>query len=110
MHRFAPFGGAIADRVQIGLEFGAGVARLGGLADRMDAEAGGVIESVPARTAMALRGIDKLGIDGLVPLGRLELAVAAIPLWGLKVKAKGGLNFPGTQVFSVSAHYLFGAD
>ena len=110
VHRFAPFGGAIADRVQIGLEFGAGVARLDGLADRVDVETGGVIDSAPARTALALRGIDKLGIDGLVPLGRLELAVAAIPVWGLKVKAKGGLNFPGTQVFSVSAHYLFGAN
>ena len=110
VHRFAPFGGAIADRVQIGLEFGAGVARLGGLADRVDAETGAVIDSAPAGTALALRGIDKLGIDGLVPLGRLELAVAAIPVWGLKVKVKGGLNFPGTQVFSVSAHYLFGAN
>ena len=109
VHRFAPFGGAIADRVQIGLEFGAGVAVLDGLADRVAPESGGVIESVPAATALALRGVDKLGVDGLVPLGRLELAVAAIPVWGLKVKVKGGLNFPGTQVFSVSVHYLFGA-
>ena len=110
VHRFAPFGSAIADRVQIGLEFGAGVAMLDGLADRVDPESGGVIESVPAGTALALRGVDKLGIDGLLPLGRLELAVAAIPVWGLKVKAKGGLNFPGTQVFSLSVHYLFGAN
>ena len=110
VHRFAPFGGAIGDRVQIGLELGAGVARLDGLADRVDADTGGVLDSAPARTALALRGIDKLGIDGLVPLGRLELAVAAIPVWGLKVKVKGGLNFPGTQRFSLSAHYLFGAN
>ena len=96
VHRFAPFGGAIADRVQIGLEFGAGVAMLDGVADRVDPETGGVI--------------DKLGIDGLLPLGRLELAVAAIPVWGLKVKVKGGLNFPGTEVFSVSVQYLFGAN
>ena len=109
-HRFAPFGGAIADRVQIGLEFGAGAARLDGLADRVDAETGGVIESVPVRTALALRGIDKLGIEGLVPLGRLELAVAAIPVWGLKVKVKGGVNFPGTEIFSLSVQYLFGAN
>ena len=84
VHRFAPFGGAIADRVQIGLEFGAGVAVLDGFADLVDAESGGVIESVPVRTALALRGIDKLGVDGLLPLGRLELAVAAIfplPQW-----------------------------
>ena len=110
VHRFAPFGGAVADRVQIGLEFGAGVAVLDGLADRVDPASGEVIESVPAGTALALRGVDKLGIDGLLPLGRLELAVAAIPVWGMKVKVKGGLNFPGTQVFSLSAHYLFGAD
>ena len=110
VHRFAPFGGAIADRVQIGLEFGAGVAMLDGLADRVDPETGGVIESVPAGTALALRGVDKLGVDGLLPLGRLELAVAAIPVRGLKVKVKGGLNFPGTEVFSVSVQYLFGAN
>ena len=110
LHRFAPFGGAIGDRVQIGLEFGAGVAMLNGLADLVDAESGGVIDSVPARTALALRGLDKLGIEGLLPLGRLELAVAAIPVWGLKVKVRGGLNFPGTQVFSLSVHYLFGAN
>ena len=110
VHRFAPFGGAIADRVQIGLEFGAGVAVFDGLADRVDPESGVVIESVPAGTALALRGVDKLGIDDLLPLGRVELAVAAIPVWGLKVKVKGGLNFPGTQVFSLSVHYLLGAN
>ncbi len=49
-----------------------------------------MVDSASARTVLALRGIDKLGIDGLVPLGRLEFAVAAIPVWGLKVKAKGG--------------------
>ena len=108
-HRFARFGGAIRDRVQIGLEFGAGVAMLDGLADVVGAQSGGVVRSAPAGTALALRGFDKLGIDGLVPVGRLELAVAAIPVWGMKVKVKGGPNFPGTQVFSVSVHYLFGA-
>ena len=108
-HRFAPFGGAIRDRVQIGLEFGAGVAMLDGVADVVDRESGGVVRSAPAGTALALRGFEKLGVDGLAPIGRLELAVAAIPVWGMKVKVKGGLNFPGTQVFSVSVHYLFGA-
>ena len=108
-HRFAPFGGAIRDRVQVGLELGAGVAMLDGIADVVDPESGGVVRSAPAGTALALRGFEKLGVDGLAPIGRLELAVAAIPVWGMKVKVKGGLNFPGTQVFSVSVHYLFGA-
>ena len=85
------------------------MAVLDGLADRVEPASGGVIESVPVGTALALRGVDKLGIDGLLPLGRLELAVAAIPVWGMKVKVKGGLNFPGTQVFSLSVHYLFEA-
>lgn len=109
-HRFAPFGGPIGDRVQIGLEFGAGVAMLDGLVDLVDAESGDVIASAPVRTVLALQGVDKLGVEGLLPLGRLELVVAAIPVWGLKVKVKGGLNFPGTQVFSASVDYLFGAD
>ncbi len=44
-----------------------------------------------------------------VPLGRIELAAAAILAPGLKVRVSGGFNFPATQVFSITVNYLFGA-
>jgi hypothetical protein len=44
-----------------------------------------------------------------VPLAKVELAAAAILAPGLKVRVSGGFNFPGTQVFSITVNYLFGA-
>lgn len=44
-----------------------------------------------------------------VPLGRVEISVAAIVATGLKLRAGGGFNMPGTQMFTVSASYLIGA-
>jgi hypothetical protein len=44
----------------------------------------------------------------VVPLGRLELAVAAIVMPGLKVRASGGINYPGVATFTVGGVYLFG--
>jgi hypothetical protein len=43
-----------------------------------------------------------------VPLGRIEIAGAAILAPGLKVRVSGGFNFPATQSFSISLNYLFG--
>ena len=47
--------------------------------------------------------------NGLVPLGRLEIAVAGIVAPGLKVRASGGMAFPGMQTFSIAGVYLIGA-
>ena len=43
-----------------------------------------------------------------VPMGRIELAGAAMLAPGLKVRVSGGFSFPQTQVFSLSVNYLFG--
>ena len=94
-HKFTPFW-AIRDRVQIGLDYGAGV----GVFD-------GVVDATVGEVSVG-GALDPWGI-GIVPIGRLELAVAVIAAPGLKVPAKGGVNFPGVQTFSVSASYLFGA-
>ena len=98
-HKFTPFG-TIRDRVQIGLDYGAGVGVFDGV---VDATVGVCTREVSVGDAL-----DPWGI-GIVPIGRLELAVAVIAAPGLKVRAKGGVNFPGVQRFSVSASYLFGA-
>jgi hypothetical protein len=44
-----------------------------------------------------------------VPLGRIEIAAAAILTPGLKVRVSGGFSFPATQVFSITVNYLFGS-
>lgn len=100
-HKFTPFG-TIRDRVQIGLDYGAGVGLLfDGAVDATAAD--GAVLDVSVRDALDLRGI------GVAPIGRVELAVAVIAVPGLKVRAKGGINFPGVQTFSISVNYLFGA-
>lgn len=99
-HKFTPFG-TIRDRVQIGLDYGAGVGVLDGAVDATT-NAGAVLD-VLVRDALAPWGM------GIVPIGRVEVAAAVIAAPGLKVRVKGGINFPGAQTFSVSINYLFGA-
>lgn len=99
-HKFTPFG-TIRERVQIGLDYGAGVGRFEGAVDATTS--GGAALDVLVEDALDLWGI------GIFPVGRVELAVAVIAAPGLKVRAKGGINFPGVQTFSISANYLFGA-
>jgi hypothetical protein len=42
------------------------------------------------------------------PMGKLQAAVAVIVARGLKVRFAGGIDFPGTNKFSVTGLYLFG--
>ena len=100
-HKFTPFA-TIRDRVQIGLDYGAGAGVLEGVADSL-AEDGTAMEAVPVQDVLNLRGVE------LMPIARVELAAAVIAAPGLKVRVKGGINFPGMQTFSVSVNYLFGA-
>jgi hypothetical protein len=44
------------------------------------------------------------------PVGRAELAVAALVGERLKVRVSGGFNMPGFQVVSLSFSYLLGQD
>lgn len=114
VHKFTPFA-TIKRRVQIGLLFGGGVGTAKGTLDTRIVDAnfqfvGGrqmisPVESLEVREAKELI----LPGNGIVPLGRLELAVAGLVTPGLKVRASGGLSFPGMHSFSISAVYLFGA-
>jgi hypothetical protein len=45
----------------------------------------------------------------LMPLGRIELAVAVILGPDLKVRASGGFDFPGYNIVNFGLVYLFGA-
>jgi hypothetical protein len=110
IHRFAPFG-TIKQRVQIGLLASVGVASLDGtVRDQVVfTPRAGVIQSitsdVKASTLFAPAGHDL----SVVPTGKLELAVAGIIGPDLKIRASGGINFPGYEKFSLSVIYLIKA-
>lgn len=100
IHRYTPFG-TIKDRVQIGTTFGIGAAWLQGTIIR--SVAGSPAEQLPAKELLR---IDDTTIP-VMPLARLELAAAVIVTPNLKVRASGGLAFPGQHTVSITAIYLF---
>jgi hypothetical protein len=94
--KFAVFG-TIKDRVQIGMLLGIGAAQIKGAA---------VLEGtgpVAAKEALGFAGRD----IKFSPLARLELAVAVIVVEGFKIRASGGLSYPGLSTFSIGGVYLF---
>ena len=99
IHRFAPFG-TIQERVQIGLDFGAGVGIFGGRVSGT-APGGAVVEDPVVEDALAFRG------SRFIPMARVEFAVAVITAPGLKLRARSGFSLPGVALFSVTATYLF---
>lgn len=114
VHKFSPFA-TIAKRAQIGLVFGGGIgSSKGDLETRrvyVDYTFSGnrvVPTKVESRETIDAKELVYPG-NGLVPLGRLELAVAGIVAPGLKVRASGGMAFPGLHTFSIAGVYLIGA-
>lgn len=111
LHKYANFA-TIRDRVQIGMIFGGGIGQLRGTVNRHaevfinegEADIVNFTESVVASELFAPLGFE---IE-YVPLFRTELAVTGIVAPGLKLRASGGFNMPGTQIFSISAVYYFG--
>jgi hypothetical protein len=111
LHKYANLA-TIKDRVQLGMVFGGGIGQLRGTVNRHaevfinegEADILNFNESVVASELFAPLGFE---IE-YVPLFRTELAVSGIVAPGLKVRASGGFNMPGTQVFSISAIYFFG--
>ena len=99
IHRFAPFG-TIQGRVQIGLDFGAGVGVFSGQVSGT-APGGAVVEDPVLEEALGFRG------NRFIPMARMEFAVAVIAAPGLKLRARSGASFPGVARFSVTATYLF---
>jgi hypothetical protein len=114
VHKFTPFG-TIANRVQIGLVFGGGI---GSSKGQLDTRSVSLNQTFSGNIPIYTRVEENETFDakelvfpgnGLVPLGRLELAVAGIVAPGLKVRASGGLSFPGMHTFSITGVYLIGA-
>lgn len=99
IHRFSPFV-TVGGTVQVGLEYGGGVGTLAGNVVATNRPGSGVRDVTDA--------LREHGIP-IVPLARAELAAAVIAAPGVKVRIKGGFNFPGLQTFSVTINYLFGS-
>lgn len=100
--KFAPFG-TIKERVQIGMIFGIGAGQASGTVQEFD-KFTGLTEEIEAKHFFSPMGQE----IPVVPLARLELAVAAIVMPGLKIRASGGINYPGVARITLGAVYLFG--
>lgn len=112
--KFSPFV-TIQDRVQIGVTYGGGIGALRGTyTDRQfdvefgEFDPGTDLQSVTQLEIETQHDIKELYALDFVPIGSVELAVAAVVAPGFKVRIAGGLNFPYTQVFSVTAIVLVG--
>lgn len=103
-HRFFPF--ARSGSVQFGANVGGGIAQLRGFVT-------GVYEGGTS-TSFTLPFPDAFGVAGRqidwLPVGRAELAAAALVGERLKVRVSGGFNMPGFQVVSLTFSYLLGQD
>ena len=114
-HKYVPFV-AIAKRVQIGINFGGGAMLPKGSAEKhlittqTITQNGEVIDSSQSRTTEVITAEeafkDILGLS-VIPTGRVEAVVGIIVTEHVKVKAGGGVNFPGQHKFTVGATYLF---
>ena len=105
VHRFFPFVTA-GNRAQVGINLGGGIAQLRGFVTGtyVSTTDANFILPFPEAFAVAGREIDYL------PLGRAEIAAAALVGERLKIRVSGGFNMPGFQVVSVSFSYLLGQD
>lgn len=114
VHKFIPFG-TIKQRVQIGLLLGGGAGVTRGVLESRDLfvdffQVGNT--SIPfVRERREIKDADELIVpgNGIVPLARLELAVAGLITRGLKIRVSGGIGVPGVHAFSITGLYLFGA-
>jgi hypothetical protein len=113
-HLFMPFA-TIRRRVQIGATFAGGIARLDGTSDRF-------LEHLVVNGSTVTRSTETIGPApfkqtlqdlpqnwDVVPIGRVELGMGFLVRPGFKIRASGGVNFPGYHHVGMHVQYLFGA-
>jgi hypothetical protein len=109
--KFIPFV-TIKQRVQIGATVGGGIGTLAGTLETHSFSA----EQIPPFTRLNLRQAEEVTTEeakelfpiSVVPLAKAEIAAAVLVAPGLKIRASGGLDFPGQNMFRLTAVYLFG--
>jgi hypothetical protein len=108
--------GTIKNVVQIGLDLGGGIGWMKGTAvQRVTDPVSGNIPNVPPNTTYHIPTVvtetevpaSTLVTVDPVPFGRVELAVGFILGNNFKVRASGGMNVPGTHIFSVTGSVFF---
>ena len=102
----------IARHVQIGMNFGAGVAKIKGTVIRQQAG----LEFVPpfALVPVNVETVEPanellIGEVEWMPLAKIELAVGAHIAHGIKVRVSGGFSMPAIPAIGLTVVYLFGA-
>ncbi len=113
-HLFMPFT-TIRQRVQIGVELAGGIAKIEGTSDRFvraprNQRPVGHDGDRDSWRAAVQASLQDLPQDWpIIPIGRVALAVGVIVRPGVKLRASGGVNFPGYYYVALHAQYLFGA-
>jgi hypothetical protein len=113
--KFIPFA-TIKRRVQIGLTVGGGFGKLDGIIEHHEFSAEPVPPFLPGRfngrqtETVTTEDAKELFPLEWVPLAKVEIAVGVIVAPGLKIRAAAGLDFPGQNMFSLTAVYLIGSN
>ena len=103
----------IADRVQIGMNLGGGVASVKGtVEDTLTFESVTIINGQTTRNVNSDTTIvpAKEVLLSVWPLGKVEAQVGFIVTPAFKIKASVGLNFPSQVAFRVGGLFLFGSN
>jgi hypothetical protein len=101
-HQFHPFK-TWKERVQLGTVGAIGIGWLRGNVYRRTTTETGDVESFEAEAGELFPPRDSMNV---MPLLKLELAVAGILAPGFKVRASGGLSMPGYETFSLTFVYM----
>ena len=110
-HKYVPFV-TIKERVQIGMNFAGGVGQFKG---NLQTDDRNVTVSFDQRTgrqtatpsqAVTFKPASELIKVSAIPIAKIQAAVAVLVAPGFKVRAAGGLDFPGYNAFSVSGVYF----
>jgi len=113
LHNYIPFG-TIKQRVQIGMNFAGGVGRFTGELEERQLSAelipggrfpgpGRSIETLTTQPASELIG------TSILPLLKVQIALGFIVNPSFKIRAQGGIDLPGYELFSVTGVVFFGA-
>lgn len=115
VHKYVPFV-TIANRVQVGMNFGGGATWAKGSVEKHDVETqkadqpGGGVEVSQTRTVETITAKEAFRDTfwlPVIPTGRIEVIAGVIATENLKIKIGGGVNFPGQHKFTVGVAYLF---
>lgn len=113
LHKYIPFG-TIKQRLQIGMNFAGGVGSFTGEVEERElfaelipgGRSPGPGRSVETRT---IQPASELMGTSILPLVKVQIALGFIVNPSFKIRAQGGIDLPGYELFSVTGVVFFGA-